>query len=126
MAQPTWYYTAIENSKKNPIELGIAVDYYQGNEVDCNWCDCCSQQMNGTLSALKGVSTILIEQNVLDNWTSIPGNSIEYTYYSGVSGNNPSGNENVRFARYYDAGTLTLTKEFTYDANDNVLSATAS
>jgi len=56
---------------------------------------------------------------VSKNFDDITGNSKTFTYYAGVEAGNPSGNKNVKTIVY--AGSISLTKTFTYDAQDDVL-----
>jgi hypothetical protein len=61
------------------------------------------------------------------NWTTIVGNSIDYTYYTGVAPGNPSGDvNNVETAEYFTGTTLIFTQTFTYDANDNCINITTT
>jgi len=56
----------------------------------------------------------------------VPGNSKEFTYYSGVVVGNPSGNKNVNTIVYKTGVTTMWTKTFTYDSADDVLTITTS
>jgi hypothetical protein len=57
------------------------------------------------------------------NWTNITGNSVNYTYYTGVAAGNPSGDtNNVETAEYFTGATLVFTQTFIYNANNNVTS----
>ena len=55
------------------------------------------------------------------NWNLIPGNVIEYVYYTGVVSGNPSGSPNLRQIIYKQGSTTLLTTTFTYDSSDRVL-----
>ena len=59
-------------------------------------------------------------------WDRIVGNSIEFTYYTTIVANNPSGNKNVATAVYKDGGVTQFTQTFAYDASDDVLSITTT
>ena len=61
-------------------------------------------------------------------WDTIVGNSKVFAYYTGTgSGANPSGNtNNIQTITYKTGSTTILTRTFTYDASDNVLTITAS
>ncbi len=52
-------------------------------------------------------------------WTKIPGNSTEYTYYSGTETNNPSGNANIKEIVYKKNGVTIFTQQYSWDTNDN-------
>jgi hypothetical protein len=66
----------------------------------------------------------LIEKGV---WDTIPGNSTEFTYYLAVDlVNNPTGNKNVQTIVYKRGVTTVVTKTFVWDADDDVVSITAS
>ncbi len=56
-----------------------------------------------------------------ETWQYQTGNSLAFTYYSGVVTGNPSGNTNVESIAYMTGVTTVFTQTFTYDANDNVL-----
>jgi hypothetical protein len=66
-----------------------------------------------------------------DVWDQIPGNSSEYTYYTGVeapAGNfgNPSGTtSNVKIITYKTGVTAIYYRDLAWDANDNILKITA-
>ena len=60
------------------------------------------------------------------DWDKIVGNSIEFTYYTSVVANNPSGNKNVATAIYKTGATTMFTQTFVYDATDDVLSITTA
>lgn len=51
------------------------------------------------------------------NWTTIVGNSIDYTY---------DANNNVTVAEYYTGATLVFTQTYTYDANNNCTNITTT
>ena len=60
-------------------------------------------------------------------WDRIPGNSIEFTYYTGAAAGNPSGStSNIETATYKDDGVTSFTQTFTYDGNDNILTLTVA
>ena len=61
------------------------------------------------------------------NWTTLIGNSINYTYYTGVAPGNPSGDvNNVETAEYFTGATLIFTQTFAYNANDNCINITTT
>mgnify|MGYP000944156581 CR=1 FL=1 len=39
---------------------------------------------------------------LIRNWGDIPGNRLEYEYFSGVEDENPSGSANIKFIKYHD------------------------
>ncbi len=64
-----------------------------------------------------------IEQIRRLGWTNTPGNSIEYTYYTGIEPGNPSGTAgNIKSITYKDGNNaVVLTITYEYDVNDNVI-----
>ncbi len=91
----------------------------------------CACQNNATnlivlgdiLDALESINTTTINAN----WTSIVGQSIVYTYYTGAAPGNPSGDtNNVETAEFYAGATIIFTQTFTYDANNNCTSITTT
>jgi len=63
----------------------------------------------------------------LSVWTSIPGNSIEYTYYTGIEAGNPSGTlTNPKIIAYKTGVAVIVTQTITYNNLDNELTITAS
>jgi len=65
------------------------------------------------LDTLESINTTTLNAN----WTSIVGNSIDYTY---------DANNNVTVAEYYTGATLIFTQTFTYDANNNCTNITTT
>lgn len=57
------------------------------------------------------------------NWTSIPGNSVSYSYFSGVHARNPSANpDNLDTIFYWNGnGILVFSVEYTWDINDRMV-----
>lgn len=86
---------------------------------------------NATLSGLAlevtadqiNLNTDKLEMGV---WSTIPGNSEEYTYYTGIVAGNPSGNKNVQTVVFKTGVTTIATQTYTWDSDDDVLSITAS
>lgn len=74
-------------------------------------CACESNEANFT--ELQVISKTLVKAN----WTTVVGNSIQYTYDT---------NNNVTVAEYYEGATLIFTQTFTYDVNNNCTSITTS
>lgn len=76
--------------------------------------------------------TTINEALVYDNWTTIAGNIIEYTYTvastPGTDADNPSGNAgNLSTKVYKDSSeTIVLTQTYSYDSNDNIIKVVAS
>ena len=67
--------------------------------------------------------------DILANWSLVPGNSIIITYYSGVSSGNPSGSiTNIQTMQYcnQNGSNIIVTKTFTYNSNNGILSITIS
>lgn len=60
-------------------------------------------------------------------WLTVPGNSVSYTYYSGVvPGNNPSGNTNVETIVFSDGGGAVFTQTYSYNLSDDLVSVAVS
>lgn len=69
----------------------------------------------------------LLTSTELANWTLTAGNSIEYTYYAGVEGGNPSGTTtNVKTIVYKQGVTTIVTQTIAYNAADLVISITTA
>lgn len=63
----------------------------------------------------------------LQNWDTVVGNSLTYTYFSGVTPNNPSGNTaNLESTQYYEGVSLIITQTFVYDATDRLIQTVVS
>jgi hypothetical protein len=61
------------------------------------------------------------------NWTTVIGNSIEYTYYAGVEAGNPTGaTTNVKTIVYKTGITTIFTQTIAYNAADLVISIITS
>lgn len=61
------------------------------------------------------------------NWTTVIGNSIEYTYYAGVEAGNPTGaTTNVKTIAYKTGITTIFTQTIAYNAADSVISIITS
>ena len=59
----------------------------------------------------------------LTNFSEIPGNNVDITYYPGIDVGNPSGNTNNIYTIVYSTGaTVVATKTLSYNAADNVIS----
>ena len=70
---------------------------------------------------------LTIEQKIRRSvWTCIPGNSIEYAYYSGVEAGNPSGNKNLKTATYKKGTDTVFTVTYTWDSSDDILTETCN
>ena len=62
-----------------------------------------------------------------EGWTNTAGNSQEFVYYAVDEPGNPSNNtDNIKQILYKVGAVTTLTKTFTYDNNNNVLTITTS
>lgn len=60
-------------------------------------------------------------------WTTVPGNSIVRTYYTGVDTYNPSGSFNIHtetFLKYDNSTEFVIS--YVWDINDNCLTETCS
>lgn len=91
-------------------------------------CACKNNELN--LIILNKIVQVLESLNVTTlraNWTTEIGNSITYTYYTGVAPGNPSGNtSNVETAEFYEGATLIFTQTFTYDGSNNCINITTT
>lgn len=57
------------------------------------------------------------------NWDSTAGNSLEFIYYAGIEPGNPSGStDNVKQIIYKKGVSTELTKEFSYNSANKVVS----
>ena len=57
-----------------------------------------------------------------ESWDKIAGNSIQYSYYTGVAAGNPSGNENNLKSIIHKTGATTVfTITYSYDINNRVI-----
>lgn len=57
-------------------------------------------------------------------WTKIVGNTVEYTYYSGVEAGNPSGTENIKEIIYKKHDVIIFTQLYSWNESDNPLKIT--
>jgi len=61
------------------------------------------------------------------NWTMIPGNYQEFTYYGGATPENPSGNPNIQKIESYNGySKLKLTETFHWNGSDDIIKIIAS
>jgi hypothetical protein len=87
-------------------------------------------ELGNATALLTGIETN--QQDQLDlfekaNWTSIVGNSIEITYYSGVAAGNPSGStSNIETTVYKTGASVAFTQTMTYNAANLVTSVTTT
>lgn len=65
------------------------------------------------ITSLSNIDTVILRAN----WTTIPGNSVDYTY---------DVNNNVTVAQFYEGVTLVFTQTFTYDLNNNCTKITVT
>lgn len=86
-----------------------------------------NEALTFTLNKIIQALELLNVTTLRANWTTEIGNSITYTYYTGVAPGNPSGNtSNVETAEFYSGATLIFTQTFTYDVNNNCTSITTT
>ena len=83
-------------------------------------------QLNAVNTNTSATIETVAEFNEFNVWTTTPGNSQEFSYYTSIVDNNPSGNTNVATIVYKRGTTVVVTQTFIYDAADNVTSITAS
>lgn len=82
--------------------------------------DCACQNNATNVALLVNINESLesIDTTTLRaNWTTVIGNSIDYTY---------DANNNVTVAEYYEGTTLIFTQTFTYDVNNNCTNITTT
>lgn len=78
---------------------------------------------NTKISTLNQIKLLLeicsnsADSTIKSNWTSVIGNSVQYTY---------DGSNNVITAEYYTGATLVFTQTFTYDGSNNCTSITTT
>jgi hypothetical protein len=81
---------------------------------------CACESSADTIFAINKVSDIiqlLYTTTLYANWSTTPGNSIDYTY---------DVNNNVTLAEHYEGATLVFTQTFTYDVNNNCTNITTT
>ncbi len=71
----------------------------------------------GAITKLSDITQLLYTTTLRANWTTIAGNSIDYTY---------DANNNVTLAEYYEGATLMFTQTYTYDVNNNCTNITTT
>jgi len=97
-------------------------------QIETNGIKVVGSAIGGDTSDLASEDTlndILSDTSQLERqfWISLPQKSIEYTYYTGVEANNPSGNKNIKTAEYIDetSGTTIFSQTFHWDSDDDVV-----
>ena len=61
------------------------------------------------------------------DWTAVPGNSKEFTYFSDTGGGrNPSGNKNINTIVYKVGTTTVFTESYDWDADDDLVKVVTS
>jgi hypothetical protein len=81
---------------------------------------CACESSAATIEAINRLSQVtqaLYTTILYANWSTTPGNSINYTY---------DANNNVTLAEHYEGATLMFTQAFTYDANNNCTNITTT
>lgn len=91
----------------------------------------CTCEKLGLLVASGSSSSAFLEtiatNTTRENWNTVVGNTVTFSYYAGIAGGNPSGNtSNVETAVYSNGAGTAFTNTFTYDANDNILTIVTS
>ena len=66
-----------------------------------------------------------IISDLTNNWLSVPGRTIEFTYFSAITPENPSGNTNIEKATYYEDNHLLLTNTYEWNADDDPVKITS-
>ena len=74
-------------------------------------------RLSQVTQALYTITQALYTTTLYANWSTTPGNSIDYTY---------DANNNVTVAEYYTGATLVFTQTYTYDANNNCTNITTT
>ena len=68
-----------------------------------------------------------VQSTILRNWEYVSGHMKTISYYTGVVvGDNPSGNKNISKVRYYSGTLLTLSQNFRYDIDDDIIEILAT
>lgn len=60
------------------------------------------------------------------NWLSVPGRTIEFTYFAGITAENPSGNANIQTVLYLEDEHLVLTNTYEWNTDDEPIKITSS
>jgi hypothetical protein len=88
--------------------------------------ECACQSNAANLAILDSIEQVLKNTYTVTlntNWTSVVGNNIVYTYYTGVAPGNPSGDtNNVETAKFFAGATLQFTQTFAYNGSNNCIS----
>lgn len=110
------------------IETNIATIETNVSNIDTNVAAISTyvDELEGFTDEIEPKLDTLINRADLDTWDKIAGNSKEFTYYSGVTPENPSGNKNVESILFKTGVTTILTQSFTYDSEDDVITITAT
>lgn len=68
-----------------------------------------------------------VQSTILRNWEYTSNHIKAISYYTGVvAGDNPSGNKNISKIRYYSGTLLTLSQNFRYDIDDDIIEILAT
>jgi hypothetical protein len=79
--------------------------------------------IDASLTTIDTNISSLLTSTDLANWTLVAGNSIEYTYYTGIAAGNPSGStSNVETIVYKQGATTIITQTISYNASDLAIS----
>jgi hypothetical protein len=79
--------------------------------------------IDASLTTIDTNISSLLTSTDLANWTLVAGNSIEYSYYTGIAPGNPSGStSNVETIVYKQGATIIITQTISYNASDLAIS----
>lgn len=67
---------------------------------------------------------LMLDEAKKENFTKTVGNSVEYTYFTFLATENPSGNKNLRRAIYKTGATTIFTVDYEYDLGDYIVKQT--
>jgi hypothetical protein len=78
--------------------------------------------LNRIYALLEGIG----KSNTYVEWERTPGQSLVFTYYTGATVSNPSGDANVHTISYYEGTNLKMVQTYSYNASNAILSIIAS
>lgn len=85
-----------------------------------------TQQVENLLTSIDSVVGNIFTIVNFGNWEYNAGNIVEFTYYGGISADNPSGKANLATKVFKTGATTVLTQTFSYNATDNVVKITTT
>lgn len=85
-----------------------------------------TQQVESLLSSIDSVVGNIFTIVNFSNWESVQGNTIEFTYYTGTTADNPSGKANLATKVFKTGATTVFTQTFSYNAADDIVKITTT